>query len=101
MKKYILTLLVSLMAISASAQLRTAYFMEGSYFRTDMNPALIPTRSYFNLPAISGVGVGLNNNFLSVSNFVYQKEGQLVTALDSRVPASEFLAKLPDVPTVA
>lgn len=101
MKKYILTLLVSLMAISASAQLRTAYFMEGSYFRTDMNPALIPTRSYFNLPAIGGVGVGLNNNFISVSNFVYQKEGQLVTALDSRVPASEFLAKLPDVPTVA
>ena len=96
MKKIIITLAVSLFALSASAQLRTAYFMDGSYLRTDMNPALIPDRGYFTLPVIGGFDLGLNNNFLSVDNFIYSRDGQTVTALDSRVQLSEFTDKLPE-----
>lgn len=97
MKKIVLIFVSMLVALSASAQLRTAYFMDGSYFRTDMNPALIPTRGYVALPVISGTGVAMNSNFLSLENFVYNRDGQTVLALDSRVSESEFLGKLPEV----
>ena len=81
--------------LSASAQSRNSYFMEGSYFRTDMNPALVPTRGYISLTPLGGVGVNLNSNFLSVNNFIYQREGGLVTAFNNQVTADEFLKKLP------
>ena len=96
MKRIILTIVISLSLLTASAQLRSAYFMEGSYFRTDMNPALVPHRGYFTLPALGGVGVGMHNNQLSVDNLFYNRDGQTVFALDSRVDADEFLGKLPD-----
>jgi hypothetical protein len=69
--------------------------MEGSYFRNDMNPALAPTRGYIALPGMSGVGVNMSSNFLSVDNFFYQRDGQVVTALHGSVSANDFLSKLP------
>ena len=100
MKRLISIFAVAVLVLSAtfaSAQSRNSYFMEGSYFRTDFNPALAPTRGYIALPAMSGVGVDIPNNFLSVDNFVFQKEGRLVTALHGSVTADEFLGKLPDL----
>lgn len=79
----------------ASAQSRNSYFMEGSYFRNELNPALAPTRGFINLPLMSGVGMNVTTNFLSVDNFLYQREGQVVTALHNTVSADEFLGKLP------
>lgn len=96
MKRYIIILAVALAsALGASAQMKTAYFMEGSYFRTDMNPALAPTRGYIALPAMSGIGVSLNSNFLSVDNMLYKREGRTVTFLHGSVGANEFLRKMP------
>ena len=72
--KKIFILLVSAIAFvglgSASAQSRNSYFMEGSYFRNDLNPALAPTRGYVALPGISGFGLNVTNNFLSIDNFI-------------------------------
>lgn len=96
MKRIILTIVISFTLLTASAQMRSAYFMEGSYFRTDMNPALVPHRGYFTLPALGGIGVGMHNNMLSVDNLFYNRDGQTVFALDSRVSAEEFLGKLPN-----
>lgn len=97
--KKILIIIVALTALvginNASAQSRTSYFMEGSYFRNDLNPALAPTRGYLALPGMSGVGANLSSNFLSVDNFFYQRDGQTVTALHSAVTADDFLGKLP------
>lgn len=96
MKRIIyLTLIASIISISASAQLRTSYFMEGSYFRNELNPALAPTRGYISLPALSGVGVNLSNNFLSIDNFLYKHNDKVVTALHSSVDADKFLGYLP------
>lgn len=95
MRRVIIFVAALLLAFTSSAQMRTAYFMDGSYFRNDMNPALIPSRGYIVLPVLSGTGLGLNNNFLSVDNFVYNRDGQTVTALDSRVSTSDFIDKLP------
>ena len=93
MKRFSLLLVVIITMIgigSASAQSRNSYFMEGSYFRNDMNPALAPTRGYLALPGMSGVGVNVSSNFLSVDNFFYQRDGQLVTAFHKSVEADEF-----------
>ena len=104
MKRFSLLLVVIITMIgigSASAQSRNSYFMEGSYFRNDMNPALAPTRGYLALPGMSGVGVNMSSNFLSIDNYLYQRDGQLVTALHSSVAADEFLGKLPSVGKLA
>ena len=77
-----------------SAQMRTSYFMEGSYFRTDMNAALAPTRGYIKIPLAGGLGVNLGNNYLSVNNFFYQRNDKLYTFLYSGVSAEDFLGKL-------
>ena len=79
---------------TSSAQMRTSYFMEGSYFRTDMNAALAPTRGYIKAPIIGGLGVNLSNNYLSVNNFLYKEGNQLYTFLYSGVSTEEFLGKL-------
>ena len=81
---------------TSSAQMRTSYFMEGSYFRTDMNAALAPTRGYIKTPFIGGLGVNLGNNYLSVNNFFYQRNNKLYTFLYSGVSTEDFLGKLGD-----
>ena len=81
---------------TASAQMRTAYFMEGSYFRTDMNAALAPTRGYIKLPVMSSLGVDFGNNYFSVNNLLYQRGDKIVTFLHNSVSADEFLGKLDD-----
>lgn len=100
MKKLSIILLavVAVMTCStASAQSKTSYFMEGSYFRTELNPALAPTRGYLALPGMSGIGLNLSNNFVSVDNFFYQRNGEIVSALHNSVSGDEFLGKLPEV----
>lgn len=101
MKRNIVSLLIAFVALLsttvATAQtINSSYFMEGSYFRTNMNPALTPNSNYVAIPALSGVGVELNSNFLSVDNFFFKKDGQVVTALHSSVSSEEFLDRLPN-----
>ena len=72
---------------TTSAQMRTSYFMEGSYFRTDMNAALAPTRGYIKMPVIGGVGVNFGNNYFSVNNLFYKKGDGIYTFMYSGVSA--------------
>lgn len=97
MKRYIAILMLALaLPVAATAQVRTSYFMEGSTFRTDMNPALAPTRGYINFPLLGGLSVGLNNNFFSIENMLYPtKNGELVTFLHKSVDRNDFLKRLP------
>lgn len=101
--KKIAILLVALFALwgvdTANAQSRTSYFMEGSYFRSEFNPALAPTRGYFMIPGLSGLNLNVGTNFLSLDNFIFERDGQLVTALHQSVSADDFLKKLPDTLT--
>lgn len=92
----IIVILVAIVAglATTSAQMRTAYFMEGSYFRTDMNAALAPTRGYIQLPVLGGLGVNLSNNYFSVNNFLFKKSGGLYTFMYNGVSADDFLGKL-------
>ncbi len=92
--KIVLIIVAVCGVVTASAQMRTAYFMEGSYFRTDMNAALAPTRGYIKFPAMSGIGVDFSNNYFSVNNLLYKRGDNIVTFLHNTVSADEFLNKL-------
>ena len=97
MKSYnkIVIVLVALFAtLSLSAQMRTAYFMEGSYFRTDMNAALAPTRGYIKIPVAGGLGVDFQNNYFSVNNLFYKRSDGIHTFLSGAVSPDEFLGRL-------
>ncbi len=104
MKRFIfiaICIAVSMIGLQASAQMRTSYFMEGSYFRTELNPALAPTRGYVALPGLGGIGMNINNNFLSVNNFFYKNGNEVVTALHGSVSADKFLGRLPNTGRLA
>ena len=45
--------MMAVCTLTANAQfLRTSYFMEGTHYRQQLNPALSPTRGYINIPVI-------------------------------------------------
>ena len=92
-KRIFLAVVVMMAATSASAQLKTSYFMEGSTYRYDMNPALTPQRGYIKIPALNMFSVNVDNNMLSINRFLYQKNGQTVTFLHKDVSEKEFLSK--------
>lgn len=96
MKRILYTLVALLLCDVASAQMRTSYFMEGSYFRTDMNPAMAPTRGYIQMPVLGSLGVAVNNNFISVDNFFYKRNGEVVLFLNEAVSSDDFLKKMPN-----
>lgn len=53
----------------ASAQyLRTSYFMEGSQYRLQMNPALATAKGFVHLPAIGNVYASVRSNSLDVED---------------------------------
>ena len=62
MKKIYTLIAAALLATGAAAQNPTAYFMEGSTFRSQFNPAFAPLRGYVNIPAIGGVNINVGGN---------------------------------------
>ena len=93
-KTTILGLLLACVSFDAAAQIKTSYFMEGSTYRYDMNPALSPQRGYLKLPVLSGLSMDLSNTLLSLDGFLYNKNGETVTFLHNSVTSEEFLKKL-------
>ncbi len=75
-------------------QLTTSYFMPGSIFRSELNPALRPSRGYISLPAMGGTSVNYMSNSLTIDNLLYPKDGGLVTFLDESVSADSFLSSI-------
>ncbi|MDE5707403.1 MAG: hypothetical protein K2H69_04455 [Alistipes sp.] len=93
MKKIISVLAATLFACTLSAQTPTAYFMEGSTFRSQLNPAFAPLRGYVNIPVLGGVQIEGSGN-LAVGKLFYPRQGSLVTLFDKSVPTATALGKL-------
>lgn len=93
MKKIYTFIAAALLATGAAAQNPTAYFMEGSTFRSQFNPAFAPLRGYVNIPAIGGVNINVGGN-IAVDNILFSRDGKLVTLLDSSVSAADALSGL-------
>lgn len=65
------TLLLLLVSVNGHAQfLRTSYFMEGSYYRMQLNPALTPGRGYINIPAIGSLNATVNSSSLGFQDIM-------------------------------
>lgn len=98
--KRVISLIVVLFTLvgiaEVSAQSRTSYFMEGSYFRTELNPALAPTRGYIAFPLISGIAINNSSNYASIENTRFYRDGEYLSGLHNSVTAEEFLAPLPN-----
>ncbi len=93
MKKILLLLTVSLVATGVAAQNPTAYFMEGSTFRMQFNPAFAPHRGYFNIPVLGGIDLSVGGN-LALGDLFFPRNGKLVTLLDASVSSADALAGL-------
>ena len=58
--------------------LRTSYFMEGTHYRQQLNPALAPGRGYLNLPVIGTFNASVNSSTLGyqdVMDIIDNSEG--------------------------
>lgn len=93
MKKLYTLFFALLLAGSLAAQNPTAYFMEGSTFRSQLNPAFAPLRGYVNIPGIGSLNVSTNGN-ISLDKVLYPRNGKLVTLIDSSVSSAEALSGL-------
>ena len=63
--------LMAWMALSSQAQfLRSASFMEGTPYRLQLNPALVPERGYINVPIVGMSGAAARSNVLSTDDVI-------------------------------
>ncbi len=63
--------LLLFVSLSGQAQyLRTSYFMEGSHYRLQLNPALTPGRGYINIPAIGSLNASVNSSSLGYQDIM-------------------------------
>lgn len=101
MKKYILTaiFIISAFSIAEAQTLKSSYFLEGAFYRHQLNPAFGNERSYFSLPVIGNMNVSLESN-MGLSSFIFPSKNpqyDLTTFLDPQISSSEFLGGLKNI----
>lgn len=75
MKRWLGIALLLLSSASAHAQfLRSSYFMEGTHYRMQLNPALAPGRGYINIPAIGSLNATVNSSSLGYQDIIDNSE---------------------------
>ena len=85
-------LLMMVCVLPANAQfLRTSYFMDGTHYRQQLNPALIPTQGYFNIPVLGSVNATVGSTSLG-----YQDIIDIIDDSDNFYSNPDFLKRLKD-----
>lgn len=96
--KHTAALLLASAATSAAAQdLRSAYFMQTSVNRHQMNPALLDS-AYVGVPLLNNINIGTTGN-VGMADFVYKSNRpgyDLTTFMNPEISAGEFLGNLHD-----
>jgi hypothetical protein len=95
--KYILAGCFAVIFAGATAQTSQILYYMNLPQNHLMNPAMRPSNSvYVGLPVISGIYVGLNNNFINYSDIFHRssKSDSLYSFLDSEEATDAFLEKL-------
>lgn len=68
---WLIVVMLLFVSVSVQAQfLRTSYFMEGSHYRMQLNPALTPGRGYFNFPVIGSFNASVNSSSLGYQDVI-------------------------------
>lgn len=91
---------VALFAISdAMAQTqnsRSTYFLKGSTYRHELNPAFMGERGYVSFPGLGNLTIGAQSTG-GVGDFIFKKaNGDLTTFMNEEVSSREFLKGLPN-----
>ncbi len=98
-KNIIKTLVVAVtlgsLTTSVAQTLHSGYFLESMVQRHEMNAAFGGESNYFIIPLVGGIQAGIHTNF-GLGNYVFERNGQLVTGLSSQVSAQDFLGQLPE-----
>lgn len=93
-KIWIVATLIGVAATTSAQTFHSGYFLESMLQRHEMNAAFGGEANYVLLPGVGGFQVGLQTNF-GLSNYVFERDGQMVSALSSQVSAADFLKGLP------
>lgn len=91
--KLILAVVAFTCTATALAQsLNGSYFMEGSLYRHELNPAFEGKQNYFSVPILPGnMNISLKGN-LGVSDVFFNRNGKTVTYLHPDVSAADALS---------
>lgn len=96
MKRLFLSMIMVCATCGVMAQSLVSYYMPDAIERRNHNIAFAPERGYFAIPFVGSTTLGVNGN-ISVSSFIYQKDGgDLVTLLDGTISANEALGNIKD-----
>lgn len=100
MKKTFMTILLAAIALPALTQtLNSGYFLDGSYDKFKLNPALEPEATFFSLPVLGDIHFGLITN-AGLSDFIFdskRESGMKTTFMSGDVDSQTFLGNLEDV----
>lgn len=96
--KYMVAAVMTATATGISAQaLNSGYFTDGYLFKHQLNPALESDKSYFSIPVIGNLNMGIRGNE-GMANFIYPTaDNKLTTFMNSSVSADEFLGGLKNI----
>ena len=87
-----MTFIMTIITLPANAQfLRTSYFMEGTHYRQQLNPALTPTKGFINLPVIGAVNATVGSTSLG-----YQDIIDIIDDGDDFYTKPDFMNRLKD-----
>lgn len=76
---------------------KTDYFMETSYLRNSLNPALRPDQGYLVVPVIPNIGINAQTNRFNLDNLTFKgPSGQRVTFMHQSVNTGDFMSNLSD-----
>ncbi|MCU0473160.1 MAG: DUF5723 family protein [Bacteroidales bacterium] len=101
--KYILIMLLTFIAFDSAAQNSQVLYYMNLPQRHLLNPAIRPTNSvYIGLPAISGINLNVNNNFVNFSDVIMKSPSgdSLITILHPQYDIKKFIAKFKDVNSI-
>ena len=84
-----------LTAPAFAQQFSSSYFMEGSLYRHELNPAFEAPQNYFSFPLLGNVNMSVKGN-LGVSDVLFNRNGKTVTFLHPDVSPSEALNNIND-----
>lgn len=83
-------------ALAQTQSSRSAYFLEGSTYRHELNPAFIGERGYFSFPVLGNLDFGVQST-AGIGSFLYKlPDGRLTTFMHESVSGQEFVNGLPN-----
>ena len=91
---WVVGMLLAITNVGYAQFLRTSYFMEGSHYRQQLNPALTPGRGFINLPGIGSLNASVNSSSLG-----YQDVMDIIDNSDGGdyFMSSDFIGRLDNI----